>query len=179
MGWTTDLSTLYRPIQQLLTRNKNINEEIKIRNNRKDENTWESIKSASRTFSLVIRGLSIEAGVGLGVRDGGGVGGGKGWSIGVPYGRCRLKGGLIAAAVGTDEEIGGIINADEEEGGEKNEGFTRFVTRLLLLIASGVSWRATGADAAERVGGGTCGVRTAEETTLGAWENKGMGAEGW
>ena len=41
-----------------------------------------------------------------------------------------------------DDEIGGGIKADEVEGGvKKEEGLTRFVTRLLLLIGSGVSYR--------------------------------------
>lgn len=149
-----------------------------MKKSEKDGNTWTSIRSASRTFSLVIRGLSIEVGAAAGVRDGGGVGGGKGWSIGVPYGRCRFRGGWRVAAVGTDEEVGGIINADEE-GGAKNEGFTRLVTRLILLIGSGVSWRATVGDEAERVRDGTCGVGAEEGTAVGAWENKGMVAGEW
>lgn len=46
----------------------------------------------------------------------------------MPYGRCKFRGGC-RGAVGTDEEIGGIINADEEVAGEKNEeGFRRLVT---------------------------------------------------
>lgn len=71
-------------------------------------------------------------------------------------------------AVGTDEAIGGVTNADDEEGGAKSEGLTRLVIRLLLLIGSGVSWRATGVDEAERVSGGICGVGAREETMLGA-----------
>ncbi len=146
---------------------------------RKDGDTWTSIRSVSRTLSLLIRSPSF-VGEELGVSDNGGVGGGKGWSIGVPYGRCRFRGGWRTGAVGTDEEIGGIINADEEEGGaKKEEGFRRFVTRLLLPIGSRVSWRGVGLDEAERESDGTCGVGAGEETTLDEWEDKGRGAEEW
>lgn len=101
----------------------------------------------------------------LGVKDGGGVGGGKGWSIGAPYGRMFM-GGWREAPVGIDEEIDGIINDDDEEGGVKNEeGLTRLVTRLpLLLFKSDVLCSEIGADGAERERAGTCGVGTGEET---------------
>lgn len=64
--------------------------------------------------------------------------------------------------------MGGIINADEEEGGAKNEeGFRRLVPRLLLLIGSIVSWSGVGLDEARRESDGICGVGAGEETTLG------------
>lgn len=43
-----------------------------------NRDTWTSIRNASRTLSLLIRAPSLGRGVELGVRDGGGVGGGKG-----------------------------------------------------------------------------------------------------
>ena len=129
-------------------------------------------------MSLLIRSPSFE-GEELGVSDNGGVGGGKGWSIGVPYGRCRFRGGWRTGAVGMDEEIGGIIKADEEGGAKKEEGFRRLATRLLLLIGSMVSWRGVGLDGAERESDGTCGVGAVEETTLDEWEDKGRAAEEW
>lgn len=51
------------------------------------------------------------------------------------------------------------------------------MTRLPLLIGSGVSWMAMGVDEDERVRDGACGAGAAEETTIGAWDNKGMVAE--
>ena len=68
------------------------------------------------------------------------------------------------------EEIGGITNEDEEEGGaKKEEGFTRLVllTRMLLLFVSEVPCRGIGADEAERERAGTCGVGAGADTTLG------------
>lgn len=73
-----------------------------------------------------------------------------------------------------------MINADEEEGGaKKEEGFTRLVARLLLLIGSGVSWIGNGGvEEADRGRDGTCKVGTGEGTTLGAWENEGTVIDG-
>lgn len=59
----------------------------------------------------------------------------------------------------------------DEEGGVKNEeGFTRLVTRLLLLIGSGVSRMATEVGKDERGRDGSCGVCEGGETILGVWE---------
>lgn len=67
-----------------------------------------------------------------------------------------------------DEEIVGIINDDEEGGAKNEEGFTRLVTRLLLLLfKSGVPCSEIGAVEAEREMTGTCGVGAGEATTLG------------
>ena len=56
--------------------------------------------------------------------------------------RCRFPEGLSGEAVCIDEETDGITSAEEVGGGLKNEdGFTRFVARLLLLMPSGVSRR--------------------------------------
>ena len=115
----------------------------------------------------------------LGVRDGGGVGGGKGWSIGVPYGRCRFRGGWSAGALVSGEEIGGGSNTDEEERGAKNEGFTRLVTWLPLLIGSGVPWMVFEVGKDERGREGICGTSGEGITTLGGWEVNGMVGEGW
>lgn len=111
--------------------------------------------------------------------DGGGAGGGKGWSNGVPYGRCMLAGGWSGGAVGMEDEIGGIINAEEAGKGEKNEGLTRFVTRALLpLLDSWASRR--GISGVDEVG--TVGVDwivgNGDGVTLGVWESKWTGAEG-
>lgn len=51
--------------------------------------TWTSLNNESRTLSLMTTGPMFW----LGVSDADGVGGGKGWSNGVPYGRCRVTGG--------------------------------------------------------------------------------------
>lgn len=51
------------------------------------------------------------------------------------------------------------------------------MTRLLLLIGSGVSWRTTVGDEAEGARDCTCGVGAEEGTAVGAFENKGMVAE--
>lgn len=59
--------------------------------------------------------------------------------MGVPCDRCVFRGGC-RGAVGMDEDISGVISAEEEEGGvKKEEGLRRLVTRLLLLTGSGVS----------------------------------------
>ena len=70
----------------------------------------------------------------VGVRDGGGVGGGNGCSIGAPYGRCKFAGGWRGGAVGIAEERGGIISGEEDGGPKKVEGFTRLVVRLLVPL---------------------------------------------
>lgn len=82
--------------------------------------------------------MSISAGGDeLGVRDGDGVGGGKGWSNGEPYSRCKLNGGgWREVAGGVAEWIGGLIREDDKGAIINEEGFTRLVTRFLLLIES-------------------------------------------
>lgn len=75
------------------------------------------------------------------MRDDGGFGGGNGCSNGVPCGRCRLTAGWSGGATGADGGAEGAIS-EEEGGGIKKDGFTRFVARLLLLPASGALWRA-------------------------------------
>lgn len=116
---------------------------------------------------------------GLGVSDGGGLGGGNGCSNGVPYERCGFGGALIAAKFGMGEEIGGIINEDEEEGGaKKEEGFTRLVlvTRM-LLFGSEVTCRGIGVEEAERGRAGTWGVGAGADTAVGAKEGEGTTLE--
>lgn len=55
----------------------------------------------------------------------------------MPYGRCKLNRGGWKVAVGVAEGIGGIIREDVKGGAAMNEeGFTRLVTRFLLLIES-------------------------------------------
>lgn len=101
--------------------------------------TWTSDVSASRTLSLLITcliGVELE----IGVREWGGLGGGNGWSSGVPYWRGKFWGWWAAALGGTDEEIGGI-NGNKELDARKLEGLTRWVIGLPLLI---VSWEADG-----------------------------------
>lgn len=63
----------------------------------------------------------------------------------MPYGRCKLNGGgWREIAAGVAEGIGGIIGDNVEDGAAINEeGFTRLVTRLLLLIESEESLRVT------------------------------------
>lgn len=47
--------------------------------------------------------------------------------------------------MGVEDGTGGIINEDDEGGGvKKEEGFTRLVARLLLLLESGFSWTGKG-----------------------------------
>lgn len=69
-----------------------------------------------------------------GVREGG-LGGGKGWSSGVPYSCGRFWEWWTAALGGTGEETGGI-NGNKGLGARKLEGLTRLVTGLPLLILS-------------------------------------------
>lgn len=57
-----------------------------------------------------------------------------------------------------DEDTGGIISAEEGVGTKKEEGFTSFVARLLLLLDSGAScWSIRGVDAERE---GICKVGT-------------------
>lgn len=126
--------------------------------------TCTSRNNASRTLSFVITGP-----LGAGVRDGGGVGGGKGWSKGVPYGCCMVRGGCRGGAVGIEDEICGIINEDEDRG-EKNEGLTRFVERLRLLLDSWASRK--GIKGADEVGkaGADWRIGSVDGMTFGVWE---------
>lgn len=102
----------------------------------------------------------------IGVRDGGGLGGGNGWSIGVPYWRGWFR-KLWKAAEGADEETDDTDR--DEDGGAKNvEGFKRLVTWLPPLILSEESCRKAGKDEAEW---GAEGIFIA-----GAWENTPLGA---
>jgi len=71
----------------------------------------------------------------MGVREEGGLGGGKGWSSGVPYWRGRFWVWWTAALGGMVEEIGGI-NGNKELDARKVEGLTRLVTWVPLLIVS-------------------------------------------
>lgn len=57
-----------------------------------------------------------------------------------------------------DEDTGGIITGEEGGGTKKEEGFTSFVVRLLLLTDSGAScWGIRGVDAERE---GICKVGT-------------------
>lgn len=79
-----------------------------------------------------------------------------------------------------DEETGGIIIAEEEGGGTKNEGFTRLVIWLLLLLDSGVSRRGIKGVGDAKGGDGICNVGTVGEATLAGWEGGGPTvAEDW
>lgn len=145
---------------------------------RKSVSTRASIRSASRILSLLITNPSFEVGVEIGVRDEGGLGGGKGWSNGVPRGRWAFKGERRATAVGVGDKRGGITKEGEEEGGAKKDGFTRLVTWLLLLIGSRVSWRIVGVKATERGADDICGD-AARTGLTGTWEDDGMVADEW
>lgn len=109
----------------------------------------------------------------LGVRDIGGVGGGKGWSIGAPCERCRFREGWRTALC-IDEGASGVSSAEEEEGGVKREGgFRRWAMWLLLLIGSGASWSCIGeADEADRGRGWICSAGAGAGITLGPREGK-------
>lgn len=77
-----------------------------------------------------------------------------------------------------DEETSGIIVA-EEGGTENEEGFTRLVVRLLLLLDSGVSrWGIKGIDD-DKGGGGICKVGMVGAATLTGWEGGGTIAGNW
>lgn len=129
--------------------------------------TWTNDKSASRTLSRLITGLF---GVELvtGAREGGGLGGGKGWSIGVPYWRGRFR--ELSAAVGGEGDIGGISSEDEEVDGKKVEGLTRLATWLPLLIVSRESRGKPDIDEAEREADGICTTGAGGIKPLGAVE---------
>jgi len=104
------------------------------------------------------------------VRDGGGAGGGKGWSRGAPYGRCIVTGGCSRGAVDIEDAISGIGNAEDEGGGAKREGLIRLVERLLLPLDSlGIK----GVGKVSREGAGWKGV-TADGMTLTEWEDEGI-----
>lgn len=79
-----------------------------------------------------------------------------------------------------ETEIGGIINAEEEDEGVKNEGFTRFVAEtVVLLVGSRVSRRgARGVDTVGR-GGLGWGVGNGNGVTLVVLEGSETVAEGW
>lgn len=78
------------------------------------------------------------------------------------------------------EETGGIIIAEEEGGGTKNEeGFTRLVIWLLLLLDSGVSRRGIKGVDDDKGGEGICNVGTVGEATLTGQEGGGTVAEDW
>lgn len=79
-----------------------------------------------------------------------------------------------------DEETGGIIIAEEEGGGTKNEeGFTRLVIWLLLLLDSGVSRRGIKGVDDDKGGDGICNVGTVGEATLTGREGGGTVAGDW
>jgi hypothetical protein len=74
-----------------------------------------------------------------------------------------------------DVETGGILIAEEEGGGTKNEeGFTRLLIRLLLLLDSGVSRRGIKGVDDDKNGDGICKVGTVGAATL-----TGRGEGGW
>lgn len=74
-----------------------------------------------------------------------------------------------------DVETGGIIIAEEEGGGTKNEeGFTRLLIQLLLLLDSGVSRRGIKGVDDDNNGDGICKVGTVGAATL-----TGRGEGGW
>lgn len=77
-----------------------------------------------------------------------------------------------------DEETSGIIIA-EEGGTENEEGFTRLVVRLLLLLDSGVSrWGIKGIDD-DKGGDGICKVGMVGAATLTGQEGGGTIAGNW
>ena len=129
--------------------------------------TWTSDKSASRTLSLLITGLfGVE--LEIGARDGGGLGGGNGCSMGVPYWRGRFREWWTAALCGADEEIGGINSEDGEVDEKKVEGLTRLLTWLPLLTVSRGSRGKPDIDESVREADGSC--------IEGAWDKKPLGA---
>lgn len=106
------------------------------------------------------------------------MGGGNGWSIGAPYGRCKVTGGWRGGAVGMAEERGGIISG-EEDGGPKNEGLTRLVVRLLVLLGWEVSRRGIKEVDVDWGGEASCKVGTVPGIALGGQEGRGGVAEDW
>lgn len=105
------------------------------------------------------------------MRDGGGAGGGKGWSRGAPYGRCIVMGGCSGGAVGIEEAIGGIGNGEDEGGGTKREGLMRLVGRLLLLLLDSLGIKGVGKIGRE--GAGWKGV-SADGMTFTECEDEGI-----
>lgn len=124
--------------------------------------TWTNDKSALRTLSLPITGLELE----MGVRERGGIGGGKGWSTGVPYGRGIFREWLPTELGSTDEEIGGT-NSDDEVDVKKVEGLTRLMAWFPFLTVSRESTGKPDIDEVEWEAG---------IWTVGAGENKPLGA---
>lgn len=134
----------------------------------KSWNTWTNDKSASRTLSLLNTGLfGVE--LEIGVRERGGLGGGKGWSTGVPYWRGRFRECWTAALGCTDEEIGGTNSEDEDVDAKNVEGLTRLMIWLPLLAVSRESRGKPDIDEVEWEADGIC--------TVGAVDNKPPGAE--
>lgn len=140
---------------------------------RKAGHTWTSTKSASRTWSL-LNDPWFGEGEWIGVKDIGGEGGGKGWSIGAPQELCAFGWGWIA--LGIDEDTSGADCPDKEEDGvKKEEGVRRLVTWLLPFTKSIViSNRIWGDVETERgrvgiwrdgAGAGTTGTR--DDTEMG------------
>jgi hypothetical protein len=80
-----------------------------------------------------------------------------------------------------DEETGGIIIAEEGGGTKNEEGFTRLVIWLvlLLLLDSGVSRRGIKGVDDDKGGEGICNVGTVGEATLTGREGGGTVAEDW
>lgn len=117
----------------------------------------------------------------VGVREGGGVGGGNGWSRGAPYGLCRPPGEFSGGAVGIDGEMGGIISGEEDErgGGPKNvEGFTRSVERLAALFGSELSRMDIKGVETDRLDGVWAVVKVGRATAWG-WDVEITVAEDW
>lgn len=112
------------------------------------EGTLTRDKRASCTFSLLIIDL-FEGEVRLGVRDGGGLGGGKGWSRGVLSWRDKFREPWRAAEDWAADVIGGNNNDDEEEDEKNVEGFKRLGTWLRILFEWEASWTKAGMDEAE------------------------------
>lgn len=79
--------------------------------------------------------------------------------------------------MGIDDETGGIILAEAEGGGTKNdEGFTRLAMRLLLDSGSSRGIKGTDAD---REGDGICKVGTTGEATVAELEGGCISVEDW
>jgi len=94
------------------------------------------------------------------------MGGGKGWSTGVPYGRGRFGEWLTTELCSTVEETGGT-NSEDEVDVKKVEGLTRLMAWLPLLTVSRESTGKPDIDEVEWEAG-IC--------TIGAGENKPLEA---